>query len=351
MERLDKKVPFGSTGLTVPPIVFGTSCLGNLYQALPYTTKLEILRQMFECVEPPVVLDSAGKYGAGLALEVIGQGLSDLGVAPDDVIISNKLAWVRAPLNTPEPTFEPGVWAGLEHDARQEIGYEGILRCYEDGCRLLGGTYSPQLVSVHDPDEYLAAATSDADRDRRERDVLGAYRGLGELKAQGKIAAVGVGSKDWRVIRDLAEKAELDWVMLACSFTVMHHPPELLAFMKQLADNGVAMINSAVFHAGFLTGGEFFDYRRVSRDRDADRELFDYRDRFFETCSRFDVTPATACVQFGLSAPGVVSVALNTGKPERIAQNVDLVRAEVPAEFWTAMKDAGLIDRAYPYLG
>ena len=33
---------------------------------------------------------------------------------------------------------------------------------------------------------------------------------------------VGVGSKDWRVIRDLADKVDLDWVMLACSFTVYH---------------------------------------------------------------------------------------------------------------------------------
>ncbi len=351
MERLTEKTPFGSTGLSIPPIVFGTSCLGNLYQALPYATKLEILRQMFECVQPPVVLDSAGKYGAGLALEVIGRGLSDLGIPPEDVIISNKLAWVRTPLTTSEPTFEPGVWAGLENDARQEIGYEGILRCYDDGCRLLGGTYPPQLASVHDPDEYLAVATSDEDREERWRNVLDAYRALGELKEQGKIAGVGVGSKDWRVIRELSAKTNLDWVMLACSFTVVHHPPELLAFMKKLADAGVAIINSAVFHAGFLTGGEFFDYRRVSRESDADRKLFDYRDRFFETCARFGVKPAMACVQFGLSAPGVVSVALNTGKPERIAQNVELVRADVPTEFWAAMKDAKLIDPQYSYVG
>jgi len=144
MQRLSTTTSLGQTGLQVPPIVFGTSCLGNLYQALPESTKLEILRQMFACVQPPVVLDSAGKYGAGLALEVIGRGLSELGIARGDVIISNKLAWVRTPLTTPEPTFEPGVWAGLEYDARQEIGYEGILRCYEDGCRLLGGVRSCQ---------------------------------------------------------------------------------------------------------------------------------------------------------------------------------------------------------------
>lgn len=351
MKRLSSFSSFGRTGLQVPPIVFGTSCLGNLYQALPYATKLEIVRQMFQCVAPPVVLDSAGKYGAGLALEVIGRALRDLDVPSKDVVLSNKLAWVRKPLTTPEPTFEPGVWADLEYDARQEIGYEGILKCFADGRELLGDRYPPQLVSVHDPDEYLAAATSDENRRRRERDVIEAYRALGELKNAGKVAAVGVGSKDWRVIRELADKTDLDWVMFACSLTVMQHPPELLSLMSRLAEAGVAIINSAVFHAGFLTGGEFFDYRPVSRERADDGPLFAWRDRFFEICDRFAVSPAAACVRFGMSVPGVVSVALNTGKPARIAENVELVRAEVRAAFWTALKDAELIDRDFPYLG
>jgi len=55
------------------------------------------------------VFDSAGKYGAGLALEVLGQCLEELNVPPEKVVISNKLAWKRIPLpEGAEPTFEPG---------------------------------------------------------------------------------------------------------------------------------------------------------------------------------------------------------------------------------------------------
>ena len=64
-----------------------------------------------------------------------------------------------------------------------------------------------------------------------------------------------------------------------------------------------------------------------------------------------DVKPAGACVQFGISPPGVISVALNSSKPQRIRENVELVSTAVPAEFWIAAKDAGLIDKNYPYLG
>ena len=60
---------------------------------------------------------------------------------PSDVLISSKLGWKRAPLTTPEPTFEPGVWIDIEHDAVQRISYDGILECWEESCRLLGDAY------------------------------------------------------------------------------------------------------------------------------------------------------------------------------------------------------------------
>jgi D-threo-aldose 1-dehydrogenase len=342
---------FGRTGLRIPAIVFGTSILGNQYQVLPDETKRAIVRGWFEHVAPPVVVDCAGKYGAGLALEVIGRELEALGVDPERILISNKLGWRRAPLVTDEPAFEPGVWAGLAHDARQDVSREGILRCWEEGLALLGERYAPRLVSVHDPDEYLAAAASEPDRRQRWDDILGAYRALEELKRQGKAAGVGVGSKDWRVIRELSDKVDLDWVMLANSLTVHRHPRELLDFLESLARRGVGVVNSAVFHAGFLVGGEFFDYRRITPDAPENRARFEWRERFNRVCRRHAVEPAVACVQFALSPPAVQGVALNSSRPDRIARNVAAVETLLPQAFWLEMKSEGLIEKGYPYLG
>jgi D-threo-aldose 1-dehydrogenase len=347
--RTIKHQPLGKTGLQVPPIIFGTSCLGNLYEVVADETKLEIVSEIIRHCPAPVVLDSAGKYGAGLALEVIGECLQKLGAKPANVVISNKLAWQRVPLRGPEPTFERGVWAGIKHDAEQRISYYGILKCWEQGCELLGKNFAPQLVSVHDPDEFLAAAKNPADRKAHFENVLGAYRALFELKKSGAVAAVGIGSKDWRAIREIAEQVDLDWVMFACSLTVYSHPPELLDFIAQLRSRGVGMINSAVFHAGFLTGGAWFDYRKP--DPVADAKLFTWRDKFLTVCKKLNVKPADVCVQFGLGVPGVVAVALNTGKPERIRNNVQSVVTEIPLELWRAMKDEKLLARDFPFLG
>jgi len=340
----------GHTGVKVPPVIFGTSALGNLYTALGDDVKLEIVQQAIEHVPAPVVFDSAGKYGAGLALEKLGECLEKLNVAPENVIISNKLGWKRTPLLTPEPTFEQGVWMDLKNDAAQDISYDGILNCYEQGNQLLGGKYAPQLASVHDPDEYLAAATSAKDRDSRFAQIVDAYKALALLKKEGKVKAIGVGAKNWKVIEEVSKSVELDWVMFANSMTILNHPADLLAFMQYLHNKNISIVNSAVFHAGFLIGGKFFDYRLIEPDTEENKAIFKWREDFFELCKRHNISPAVACVSFATTAPGVVSIALNTSKPSNVKANVDSVTTVVPPQFWHEMKEKGLISQAYPYL-
>src|SRR6056297_1260128 len=299
----------GQTGLSVPPIIFGTTCLGNLFVAMDEARKADLIRQWFRHVPTPVAIDSAGKYGAGLALEVLGRQLDALGVEPTDVIISNKLAWRRVPLQTPEPTFEPGVWIDIQHDAVQDIGYDGILRCHEDGCRMLG-RYTPQLVTVHDPDEYLDAAADPDDRQARLEDIQQAFRALHELKQAGKVAGVGVGAKDWRTIQELDRLCELDWVMIANSLTIMHHPPELIDFVSDLGRRGVGVINSALTHGGFLVGGQFCDYQAIDPSDPQHAAKLQWRERYTAICRQHKADPFHVAVAFGAAHPAVTSVAL-----------------------------------------
>jgi D-threo-aldose 1-dehydrogenase len=343
--------PFGTTGLRVPPVMFGSSALGDALQSIPEQTKRAIVGQWIEHVTPPVLIDTAGKYGAGRALEMLGLALDRLDISPEEVIINNKLGWKRAPLRGAEPKFEPGVWVNLQRDAVQSISYDGILDCWQEGIRLLGGRFVPRLVSLHDPDEYLAAATSAVDRDRRFEDVLEAYRALFDLKSAGQVAAVGIGAKDWRIAREIDAAVELDWVMLAGSCTVLNHPAEILEFIASLATRQIPIVNSAVFHSGFLVGGRHFDDRVANLESTADRRLFSWRKAFVALCHGNGISPAHACIQFGLSPPGVVAVALNTSHPDRVAENVASVLNRVPDSFWVAMKEEGLLAAEYPYLG
>lgn len=330
------------TEIKLPKVVFGTSGLGNLYVALPEADKCAIVSECIKHSTKPAVFDSAGKYGAGQSLESLGNCLRQLQVKSEDVLISNKLGWYRIPLTGPEPTFEPGVWKDIKYDAEQRISYEGILQCYEQGNELLNG-YHAQLVSVHDPDEYLAAAKDSDDRAQRFENVKEAYRALFELKANGKVKAVGVGAKTWTVIKEITDQVALDWVMIANSMTLHAHPADLLQYMQQLQATGTLIINSAVFNGGFLTGGDYYNYKLVEPGNAQHDALLQWRKDLFAVCAEFGVEPAHACIQFGIQAPGVTSIALSTSRPQKVKANVDMATIPMPAGFWIELKKRGMI--------
>jgi D-threo-aldose 1-dehydrogenase len=349
--------------IKIPRVVFGTTTLGNLFVMPSDEEKSKLVEAWLDVTtarlsSTQVAIDSAGKYGAGLALEVLGRELKRCAVDPNHVLISNKLGWRRVPLQASEPTFEPGVWLGLKHDAVQDISYRGILRCWEEGCELLGD-YTAQMLSVHDPDEYLAAAKDADDRKRRLDDILAAYDALYDLRNQGKAQAIGIGCKDWRVVRELDRLCKFDWVMLANSFTVMSHPKELLELMDSLFKRKIPIVNSAVLHGGFLSRGssngesctadslnrrEYFDYRPMNPQEPSDAAKLDWRTRFLSVCQAHGVSPFDVAVAYGLSHPGIRSIALSTSRHDRVASLVDAATKHVPESVWNAMIDNGLLD-------
>ena len=342
-----------SQSITLPKVIFGTSALGNLYSVLKDDTKLDIIEACMEygSVQKPVVFDCAGKYGAGLALEALGKHLKALNVKPEDVLISNKLGWYRTnelPSGM-EPTFEPGIWHDLKYDAEPNISYKGILECYEQGNQLLNG-YKAELVSIHDPEEYIAGGQSQLEKDQRYNDVIDAYRALAELKNRNEVKAIGIGSKDWQMIRRIVSDVHLDWVMLAARMTIQSHPQEIVTFMAELQQRGIIIINAAVFNGGFLIGENYYNYKLM--DPLIDQQLFEWRTDFFKLCEKYSVKPAQACIIFGLNAPGVKSIALNATNRNSVQENLEMVQAQnevIPSDFWNEMKSIGLINKNYTY--
>lgn len=337
------------TGIEIPSVIFGTSSLGNLYKDTGIATKKEIISECIINTPGKPVFDTAGKYGAGLALETLGYCLESLDIDPDKIIISNKLGWFQTDLVTKYPTFEEGVWVNLKNDAVQKISYEGILACFEQGNQLLG-KYTAQMVSVHDPDEYLMGVEDPGEKEERYHDILNAYKALLELKEQGKVKSVGIGSKDWKVIQRICAEVKLDWVMIANCLTIHDHPQHLINFIGELHDKGISVINSAVFNGGFLIGSDHYNYKKVNKNSTRGSNLYLWRYRFYALCRKFNIEPAQACFDFGFNIPGVIAVALNTTRPEKVIININMVNQSVPYKFWEAMHDAKLISLPIDFL-
>ena len=84
-------------------------------------------------------------------------------------------------------------------------------------------------------------------------------------------------------------------------------------------------------------------YRPVDPKTAQGSKLIDWRDRFWRVCEKFDVSPAEACVAFGISSAGVVAIALNTSRPEKVSRNARLAETRVDPEFWRVLTTEGLI--------
>jgi D-threo-aldose 1-dehydrogenase len=120
--------------------------------------------------------------------------------------------------------------------------------------------------------------------------------------------------------------------------------------MDRLHDDGVGVVNSALFHGGFLTGGNKFDYRDVDPGSDEGILLYGWRDAFLAVCEKHRVNPGDACIHFGLSHPAIVSIALNTSKPEKMDRNVEILLRKIPDGFWKTLKEKRIIDPDYSYI-
>ena len=131
--------------------------------------------------------------------------------------------------------------------------------------------------------------------------------------------------------------------MIANSLTVHSHPKELYDFIDSLHQKGIEVINSAVFNGGFLIGSDYYNYQLVDKSTEEGNALYAWRDKFFKICNSFGVKPAEACFNYSYRIPGIVAVALNTTKPEKIKLNVEMVTREIPKEFWDALVSDGLI--------
>src|SRR5437868_5907253 len=112
--------PLGATGLSVPPIIFGTVALANQPEVIPEQRKLAICGEWFRHIEPPVFVDVSYKHGDSMALEVLARLLRRLDVSSDEVVV------------------------------HLSMESERIEESWKKSCRLLGDEYRPKLVSIVD---------------------------------------------------------------------------------------------------------------------------------------------------------------------------------------------------------
>ena len=224
-----------SAGLAVTEIGLGGSVLGNRGRAISDEWAQATIERAWE--GGVRYFDTAPHYGLGLSERRLGAALAQH--PRGDYVVSTKVGRLLVPNSAPTGSDLSAGGFDVPDDLRRRFDFsrDGVYRSLESSLGRLGLDHI-DIVYVHDPDDDVATAISDA------------VPALVELREQGLIRAVGVGMNQWEAPLRMVRESDLDVVMLAGRWTLLDRSGEQL--LTECADRGVAVVAAAPFNSGLL---------------------------------------------------------------------------------------------------
>lgn len=323
---------------------FGTAPLGNMYRNIPEQEALDTVEAAWQ--QGIRYFDAAPMYGAGLAEIRLGTALQQH--RRDDYVLSTKVG--RLILDEREDTTQRdlGEKGGLfEHGLPNKIVYDytadGTLRAIEASLARLK-TDRLDIVWIHDPARDFHG---EGWRDVFDIAMNGAAKALTRLREEGVISAWGLGVNRVEPCEMALQQADPDGFLIAGRYTLLDHADALRTLMPASTARGLGIVVGGPYNSGILAGGTHYEYQQATPD------ILARVDALREVCAEFNVDIRAAALQFSLAHPAVAAVIPGASQPSRIAENLALVDAAIPAAFWQALRTRGLVavDAPLPQAG
>jgi D-threo-aldose 1-dehydrogenase len=316
-------------GLNVGPLSLGCAQLGNLYQSMSDAAADAIVDAAW--AGGIRHFDTAPHYGLGLSEQRLGRALR--GHPREQVIVSTKVGRMLDANTDYRGELDTG---GFEVPARLvrrwDFSADGVRRCLDESLERLGLDHI-DLVLIHDPEEHLA----NPGQAMRE-----GFPALAQLRDEGIIRAIGVGTKSTRSLLRFVEDTDIDAVMLAGRYTLVNQDA-LSELLPACEERSIDVLNAGVFNSGVLAHerpavGALFDYGAATRS------LIDRVNQIADVCETFDTSVPRIALEFAAAHPAVRAIVFGADSPQQVVDNLDLVaRAPAPRELWTELVSRELL--------
>ncbi len=294
-------------------LVFGGGPLGSPSQ-LTDDAATAVVEAAWE--EGIRAFDVAPSYGGGLAERRLGRALA--GRPREQFAVSTKVG--RLSMANPDP-YVPGAGvaaAPFPPRARFDFTAAGVAASIDGSLHRLG-LDRLDLVLLHDPEQHLNLALAEA---------LPALR---QLREQGVVGAIGVGTTSVAAALRLVREEGVDTVMLATRWTLLDRGGRLV--LDECAARGIEALAAAPFNSGLLaarrpSGGRLFDYRP------ADAETVRRASALASACRLRGVELPQAALQFPLRHPAVARVVAGMGSVAEVRADAHALRTPLPDRLW-----------------
>lgn len=317
------------SGLDFTELGLGTAPLGNLYRALTDAEAEAIMETAWDGGVRH--FDTAPLYGFGLAETRLNRFLR--GRPRESYVLATKVGRL---LRAVPPGQGDGAGKWFDVPSRREVydySHDGVMRSLEFSLERLG-VDRVDILHAHDLD-LRNQGSREALEARLREFIEGGHRALHDLRAQGTIRAIGLGVNEWEPALWLAERAELDVILLAGRWTLLEQGAARL--MTVCAERGIGVIIGGPYNSGILAGGAHYDYGPVPA------AIAGRARRLREVCDAEAVPLLHAAFRFPLRHPAVVSVIPGSQSVAEMAGNLAAARADLPESLWTALAAEGLI--------
>ncbi|WP_433585024.1 aldo/keto reductase [Microbacterium hydrocarbonoxydans] len=313
---------------SIPRLGYGAANLGNLFRPLTDDEAWAVLDAAWDAGIRH--FDTAPHYGLGLSERRLGAFLATK--PRDEYFLSTKVGR----LLRPNPDHEPG---GLDtandfhvpDDLRRvwDFSADGIRSSLDESRERLG-IQRIDLLYLHDPERH--------DLDLALAEALPA---LEQLREDGEIALIGVGSMVTDALAAAVRTAALDLIMVAGRYTLLEQPAAA-EVLPACREKGTGIVAASVFNSGLLAQTEPRRDGRYEYGQLPD-ELWDRLVRISAICADHDVPLPAAAVQFPLQSEVVRSVVVGGSRPAQLVQNAEYAAVSIPSSLWQTLAAEDLI--------
>ncbi|MEM1399799.1 MAG: aldo/keto reductase [Pseudomonadota bacterium] len=281
--------------------------------------------------------DTSPFYGSGLSEHRLGTALRT--VPRGDYVLSTKVGRIFSPDLDAEGCAEAGK---LPFKFEFDYSRPGTIRSFEDSLQRLGLARIDFLI-IHDVshrwhgDGFVSALA---------RATTEALPALIELKEAGLIGAIGLGTNDLLAAVPMAAHGGLDCVMIAREYNLLNHRDLLADLAPICAEKGISLLCAAPYASGILATGltEGATYMYAPPDTGMRQKVMTIQ----AVCKDFGVPLPAAALQFADLNPLVASVVAGLRNQSELFAAIEAFNHPIPPDFWSRLKDLGLIHTDAP---
>jgi D-threo-aldose 1-dehydrogenase len=302
-------------GLVPGPFMFGAAPIAGLFTPVSEEAAAATLAAAW--AGGIRAFDTAPHYGVGVSERRLGSFLA--GYRRDEFTVSTKVGRLLVAA-TGDVQGDEGFYGIPPLTRVRDYSRDGVRRSLEESLERLG-LDRVDIALIHDPDDFMEQAAAEA------------YPALASLRDSGVVRAIGAGMNSASALAWLAERCDLDCVLVAGRYTLLDQgaATELFPVCQR---RGVAVLTAGVFNSGILAGpddGGTYDYApappavlaRARRMRDA--------------CARHGVPLPAAALQFPLRNPAVTAAVVGARSPEEITEDVAYLSTRIPDALWSEL--------------